>query len=103
MGLCLQSVNTDGHIILDNPAGLPEGCRVLVEPITEEETFGIRDDDWQGTPESIAAWVRWYDSLEPLSMMPQEEAEWRAARQAQKEREKAAFDERAEKLRRVWE
>jgi hypothetical protein len=93
----------NGHIVLDNPADLPEGCRVLVEPIAEEETFGIREEDWQDTPEAIAAWLHWYDSLEPLQLTPQEEAEEQAARQAQREREKAAFAERAEKLRRIWE
>jgi hypothetical protein len=73
---------------------------VLVEPITEKETFGIREEDWQDTPEAITAWLRCYDSLEPIERTSQEEAEWQAA---QKEREKAAFGERAEKLRGMWE
>jgi hypothetical protein len=92
----------NGHIVLDNPTDLPEGSRVLVEPITEE-MFGVREADWEDTPEAIAAWLQWYDSLEPLQMTPEEQAEWQAARQAQKEREKAAFEERAERLRRMWE
>jgi hypothetical protein len=99
----IKGIVRNGHIVLDHPADLPEGCRVLVEPITEEEILGIREEDWQDTPEAIAAWLRWYDSLEPLQRTPQEEAEWQAARQAQAEREKAAFSERAEKLRRIWE
>ncbi len=93
----------NGQVVLDNPADLPEGSRVLVEPITEEEPLGIREEDWPDTPEAIAAWLRWYDSLEPIERTPEEEAEWQAARSAQKEREKAAFGERAEKLRRMWE
>jgi hypothetical protein len=92
----------NGQIVLDHPAELPEGCRVIVEPITEE-SFGTREEDWEDTPEAVAAWLKWYDSLEPLQGSPQEEAEWQAARQAQREREKAAFEERAEKLRRMWE
>jgi hypothetical protein len=99
----IKGIVRNGHIILDNPADLPEGCRVLVEPINGEETFGIREEDWQDTPEAIAAWLRWYDALEPLQRTPQEEAEWQAARQVQAEREKATFAERAEKLRRMWE
>jgi hypothetical protein len=99
----VKGIVKNGYVILDNPADLPEGCRVLVEPIPEEEGFGIREEDWQDTPEAIAAWLRWYDSLEPFQMTPQEEAEWQAARRAQQEREKAAFDEHAEKLRRMWE
>jgi hypothetical protein len=80
----------NGHIVLDGPTGLPEGCRVLVEPIAEEETLGIREEDWQDTPEAVAAWLRWYDTLEPFQVTAQEEAEWQTARQAQMEREKAA-------------
>jgi hypothetical protein len=36
-------------------------------------------------------------------MSPEEEAAWQAARQAQKDFEKTTFEERAEKLRRMWE
>jgi len=93
----------NGHVVLDNPAGLPEGSRVIIEAITEDETFGIREEDWEDTPEAIAAWLRWSDSLEPLEMIPQEEAEWRAARLEQKEREKAAFSDWSDKLREMWE
>jgi hypothetical protein len=92
----------NGHIVLDDPTALPEGCRVLVGPLTEE-TFGTREEDWEDTPEAIAAWLRWYDSLLPLQGGTREEAEWQAVRQAQKEREKAAFEEQAEKLRGMWE
>jgi hypothetical protein len=69
----------NGHVVLDHPTDLPEGCRVIVEPIAEE-TLGIREEDWQDTPEAIAAWLQWYDALEPLTRTPQEEAEWQAAR-----------------------
>ena len=93
----------NGHIVLDSPTDLPEGCRVRVEPITDGETFGVREEEWQDTPEAVDAWLQWYDSLEPLQMTPQEEADWLAARQARKEREKATFGERAEKLRGMWE
>jgi hypothetical protein len=63
----------------------------------------MREEDWQDTPEAIAAWLRWYDSLEPLQFTPQEEAKWQDVSQAQKEREKAAFAACAEELRRTWE
>ena len=69
----------------------------------KEETLGVREEDWSDTPEAIASWLQWYDSLEPLEMTPEEEAEWQAARQAQKDFEKARLFEHAEKLRRMWE
>ncbi len=99
----LKGTVKNGHIVLDAPADWPEGFRVLVEPLGEAEAYGSREEDWQDTPEAIAAWLAWYDSLEPLEMTPAEEAEWPAARQAQKEFEKARFNEHAEKLRRMWE
>jgi hypothetical protein len=99
----ITGIVKNGHVVLDNSADLPEGCRVLVEPISQEEGFGIREEDWQDTPEAIAAWLRWYDSLEPLQLAAREEAERQAARRARQEREKAASNEHAEKLRRMWE
>ena len=88
----------NGQIVLDAPADWPEGCRVTVEPVPEEETFGIREEDWPDTPEGIAEWLRWYDSLEPLVMTPEEEAEWQAARKAQKEYEIAHFEEWSKRI-----
>ena len=93
----------NGHVVLDNPAVLPEGSRVIVEPVSEGEMGGMREEDWQDTPEAIAAWLRQCDSLEPIEMTPKEEAEWRAARLEQKEREKAAFSEWSDKLQGMWE
>ncbi|HUY34298.1 MAG TPA: hypothetical protein VMV69_16240 [Pirellulales bacterium] len=92
----------NGHIVLDRPTDLPEGCRVIVEPMMEV-TFGIREEDWSDAAEAIVAWLQWYDSLEPLQRTPQEEVEWQVARELQTEREKVGFGERAEKLRRMWE
>jgi hypothetical protein len=92
----------NGHFVLDSPTDLPEGCRVIVEPITEM-TFGVREDDWSEAPEAIVAWLKWYDSLEPLERPPQEEIKWQATRELQAEREKISFRERAEKLQRMWE
>jgi hypothetical protein len=93
----------NGHVVLDNPLELSEGARVLVELLAEAETFGVREADWQDSPEAIAEWIRWYESLEPLELTPQEEADWQAERQADKARQKAAFEERAEELRRIWD
>lgn len=43
------------------------------------------------------------DGIEPLIITPEEEAEWEAARKAQRDFEKARFEEKAETLRRGWE
>jgi len=61
------------------------------------------EDDWSDTPEAIAEWLKWYDSLEALIFTKEERAAWETARSDQKEFEKATFVQRAEKLRRMWD
>ena len=93
----------NGQVVLDEPAGLPEGTRVEVVPVGQVRTTGMREEEWPTTPEGIAALLARMDSREPLEMSPEEETRWQAARQAQKEFEKAQFAEHAESLRRMWE
>jgi hypothetical protein len=94
----------NGQIVLDGPVDWPEGYRLLVEPdLAPSAQIGMREEEWSNSPEAIADWLAWYDSLEPLIFAPEEEAEWEGARRAQKEFEKAHFEEWAEKLRRMWE
>jgi hypothetical protein len=71
----------NGQILLDTPADWPEGCRVSIQPVTAKDSFGIQEDDWPTTPEAMAEWLRWYESLEPLEMTPKEEADLAAWRQ----------------------
>ena len=87
----------DGQIIPDGPVDWPDGARLLVEPdpVAEEESLD--------TPEAIADWLKWYDSLQPLIFTEEERAALEADRQARKEWEKAHFNEHAEKLRRMWQ
>jgi len=89
---------TDGAIVLDEPADWPEGCRVIIEPVPENEPIGIREEDWPDTPEGIAEWLRWYDSLEPLEMTPDEEADLAAWREKVRQHTSAKMDRRAEAL-----
>lgn len=92
----------NGQIIPDNPVDWPEGCRLRIEPVPEAQTIGKREEDWDDSPEGIAAWIRWYDSLEPLILTPEEQADWDAARKAQKEFEKANFDKWARQIEELF-
>jgi len=92
----------NGQIILAQQADWPEDTEVLVEPVRLEESLGIRDEDWPDTPEAIAKWLEWYDSLEPF-LSPEEEAAWRAALQDQKDYDKSKFDERSRRLEGLFE
>jgi hypothetical protein len=91
----------NGQIILAENADWPEDTEVLVEPV--ETTIGMSEDQWLDTPDAIADWLRWYDSIQPPWLSPEEEAEWRAALQAQKDYEKSTFEAHAQKLQRLFE
>src|SRR5687768_8411897 len=98
----IKGTYRNGTIILAEKADWAENTEVVVKPIGEP-TFGLREEDWHETPEAVAEWLRWYDSLQPLVMSKEEEAEWQAALQAQKEYELATFDERARRIERLFE
>jgi hypothetical protein len=91
------------QVVLDELADWPDGCRLLAKPAPEGESLGIREEDWLDTSDALEDWLRWYDLLEPLESSPEEEAAWQAGRRAQKDFEKVTFEERTEKLRRMWE
>ncbi len=99
----IKATYRNGQFVPDEPVNWPEGKRVLIAPEDQSPISPVAEDDQDDDPESIARWLAEFDAIPPLPMTPQEEAEWQATRQAQKESEKAAFFERAEKLRRMWE
>jgi hypothetical protein len=99
----LKAFVKDGKIELEAPTDWPEGTEVRIEPSKPAESIGIRDEDWPDTPEGIARLLASMDRIEPLDMTAEEEAEWAAARSAQKEFEKARFDEHADSLAKGWE
>ena len=94
----------NGQIIADQPINWPDGCRVLIEPVTtEEETLGIREEDWPTDPEGIARQVALMDQIEPLEMTAAEEAEWSAERKSRKEWHKAQFEKRGRQIEELFE
>jgi hypothetical protein len=74
----------NGQIIPDVPVDWPEGCRLIVERASAGDGDAAQED-WHNTPEAIAEWLTWYDSLEPLVFTPEEEADIAAWRQKIKE------------------
>lgn len=83
-----------GQVVLDGPADWPEGCRLRIAP----EPVEASDSDPPETPEEIEEWLRWYHTLEPLELTPEEEAELAAWRQKTKEYEIARSQQRLEGL-----
>ncbi len=74
-----------GQIVLRETANWPEDTEVLIQPLVRGKSVGMREEDWPDTPEAIAAWLRWYESLEPLEFTPEEEADIAAWRRTVKE------------------
>ncbi len=88
----------EGHVVFEGPVNWPEGTKVEVAPVKSRERLGLTEDEWPETPEEIEAWLRWYDSLEPLEFTPEEEADLAAWRQKMKEYDIAKSQERMERL-----
>ena len=58
------------------PADWPEGCPVLIEPVSAAaEKIGLDEAEWRDDPESLADWEAWLQTLEPLQFTPEEETE----------------------------
>ena len=64
-----------GRVVLDEPAELSEGCRLIVTPADETEIRGMTEEEQGDDPASIAKWIAEWDSIPPLEMSPEEEAE----------------------------
>lgn len=93
----------NGLIVLDEPGDLPEGGRVVVQPVESAENLGMSESEWQDSPEAIADWIAWYDSLEPLELSAADEAQIKAFRERQRQLGKSSFDERSERVQKVWQ
>ncbi len=89
----------NGRIELQAPADWTDGTEVVVAPVAKE---GMAEDALESS-EAITEWLSWYEPLEPVLFTAEEREAWMAARREQKEREKAEFAQRAEKLQRMWQ
>ncbi len=81
---------------------LPDGTEVMVQLVPVNEPIGLNESDWDDTPEGIADWINWLDSLEPLSFTEQECAALKADHLARKQWEIDAFSDRADRLAGDW-
>ena len=95
----IRAVVRNGRIETEEPLGLPEGTELMI-PLPDGSPED--EDGWHNSPEGIAAWLKWCESLEPLIFTDDERAAWEADQQARKEWRRAHFDEYTEKLRKVW-
>lgn len=94
----IKAVVRNGRIETDEPLDLPEGTELWI-PVPDT-IHG--DDDWDTSPEAIAARLAALETLEPLLFTPEERAAWEAEQQARKEWEKTHFNEYTDMLRKLW-
>jgi hypothetical protein len=95
----IRAVVRGGRLEVDEPLDLPDGTVLQIPVPTDAE----RTADGPMTADEIRQVLAAMDRMQPLQMTEAELAAWEADRQAHKEREKAHFLERAEKLQRMWE
>ena len=76
----------NGQIVPDELVDWPEGYRLRIEPDSSQADVGEMEmDAWSNSPEAIADWLSWYDSLELLVFTPQEVSDIAAWRRQVKE------------------
>ena len=97
----LKGIVKNRQIVVEVPTDWPEGCEVVIEPVNDPKDVG--DDEGPMTEEEIKTVLAAMNQIEPLLMTPKEEAQWKADLRAQREHDLAAFEERAEKLKKIWE
>jgi hypothetical protein len=100
----IHAIWKNGQILPMQPVDWPEGTALAVEPIEgawppAKSEQGLLGDD----PESIARWIEWLDSFEGLSFTPAEETALRESQRQRRDWEKSKFDERAQRLKGLFE
>jgi hypothetical protein len=72
----IRAIWKHGEIIPTQPVDWPDGTTLTVEPIEEPCAVESEGDLLGSDPDSIARWLAWFDTLEPLEFTPEEEAAW---------------------------
>lgn len=63
----IKATWTNGQIVPAEPVDWPEGSELLVEPVSAGEKVGMDESDWKDDPQSIADWIAWVDTIEPMA------------------------------------
>jgi hypothetical protein len=82
----VQGTYRNGKVEPDEPVNWPEGQRVTMATAGPDEEA----TDFPEGVHSIEEWLALLDSLEPIEMTAEEEAEWKAALAESRETSKAA-------------
>ena len=66
-----------GPLVLAGPVDWPEGCEVVVEPLSASASkIGLDESQWRDDPASRADWDEWIRTIEPFDSSREEEEEF---------------------------
>ena len=71
----IKATWSNGQILPAEPVDWPEGSELLVEPVPLSEKIGLTESDWRDDAQSIAEWLAWVDTIEPLVLSDEERTE----------------------------
>jgi hypothetical protein len=89
-----------GKVETAEPLDLPDGTEILIVPPDDPHHV---EAGWDDSPEGIAAWLKWFDSLEPVVFTPEEQAAWNKDKEERRKWEFEQSDERDQRLRKLFE
>jgi hypothetical protein len=95
----IRGIVENGRVVALDPAPWPNGTPVRIDADLTVDEESVQPND----PESIAEWIAWMRSLEPLELTEDETARWQADRDRRKAEEKANFALEFERLRGMWQ
>ena len=68
----IKAIWTNGQIIPAEPVDWPEGSALLVEPLLTSENIGLDESEWTDSPEALADWEAWIQTIKPLEYTDEE-------------------------------
>ena len=63
----------NGRVETDEPIKLPDGTQLLIS-VQNGQSEDV-EEGWDNSPEGVATWIRWCDSLQPLEVSAEEQAD----------------------------
>ena len=66
--ILIKGIVRNGRVEIDEPINLPDGSEVTISgPVNNGGAIDADEEDgWDNSSEGVAAWLKWYDSLQPL-------------------------------------
>lgn len=95
--LLVKGVIRNGRVEVEEPINVPDGSEVIVQVLDGDVDADV-EEGWDNSPQGIAAWLQWCDTLQPLQITAQQEADAEAWLKKINQRSTANLDKRVEDL-----